>query len=166
LESFVIRSTNYEKRITAFCLGFLLFAFAKLMLKCQTVPVTIAATFLGAGLLVIALLSFKRRPRLLESWLFITLVLLLVGMVSLGVTGSAVAFVFTPLLNLIGFPSSDLRSSWLGAMALSFLCPPGLVFAHGVATLKRSSYWLLFGIGFLLYLFLAGILVYYIVESV
>jgi hypothetical protein len=115
---------------------------------------------------VIALLSLKRRPRPLESWLFITLVLLFVGMVSLGVTGSAVAFVFTPLLNLIGFPSSDLRTSWLGAMALSFACPPGLVFAHGVATLKRSSYGLLFMISLVFYLFLASILVYYIVESV
>jgi hypothetical protein len=128
--------------------------------------VTIAAIFLGAGLLVIALLSFKRRPRLLGFWLFITLVLLFIGVVSLGVTGSTVAFVFTPLLNLVGFASSDLRTSWLGAMALSFLSPPGLVVAHALATLRRSSYWLIFLLTLFIYLALASILVYNIVESV
>jgi hypothetical protein len=128
--------------------------------------VTIATLFLGSGLLVIGLLALKRRPRPLESWFFITLVLLLIGMVSLGVTGSAVAFVFTPLLNLVGFPSSALRSSWLGAMALSLLCPPGLVFAHVLARLRRSSYWLIFAIGLFVYLWLASVLVYYIVETV
>lgn len=127
---------------------------------------TIAAIFLGAGLLIVGLLSLKRRPKLLESWLFITLVLLLTGMVSLGVTGSAVAFVFTPLLNLVGFPSSALRTSWLGAMALSFLCPPGLVFAHVFARLRRSRYWLIFAVSLLVYFFLASVLVYYIVELV
>jgi hypothetical protein len=124
-----------------------------------------ASLFLGAGLLAVLLLSFRRRrPRALESWLFITLVLLLIGGVSLGVTGSAVAFVFTPLLNLLGFPSTDLRTSWLGAMALSFVCPPGLVLAHGLARLRRSRYWLIFLLSFFVYCLLASVLVYFIVE--
>jgi hypothetical protein len=130
------------------------------------VRVTLATIFLGAGLLVVALLSIKRRPTLSGFWFFLALVLLLIGGVSLGVTGSAVAFVFTPLLNLIGFPLSDLKTSWLGAMALSFLCPPGLLFAHGLATLKRSSYWLIFAAALFVYSFLASVLVYYIVEII
>jgi hypothetical protein len=124
-----------------------------------------ASLFLGAGLLAVLLLSFRRRrPRTLESWLFISLVLLLIGGVSLGVTGSAVAFVFTPLLNLLGFPSTDLRTSWLGAMALSFVCPPGLVLAHGLARLRRRRYWLIFLLSFFVYCLLASVLVYFIVE--
>jgi hypothetical protein len=130
------------------------------------VRVTLATIFLGAGLLVVSLLSLKRRPKPLESWFFITLVLLLIGGVSLGVTGSAVAFVFTPLLNLVGFGSSDLKTSWLGAVALSFLCPPGLVLAHGFATLKRSSYWLIFAAALFVYVFLASVLVSYLVKIV
>lgn len=128
--------------------------------------VTLAAIFLGAGLLVVGLLSLKRKPRPLESWFFITLVLLLIGGVSLGVTGGAVAFIFTPLLNLVGFGSSDLKTSWLGAMALSFLCPPGLLFAHGFARLKRGSYWFIFAAALFVYIFLASVLVYYIVEII
>ncbi len=128
--------------------------------------VTTAALFLGAGLLVIALLSLKRRPKPLEAWVFVTLVLLFVGGISLGVTGSVVAFVFTPLLNLVGFPSSDLQTSWLGAMALSFLCPPGLVLAHGLARLKRDRYGLVFLVSLWVYLLLASVLVYFIVALV
>jgi hypothetical protein len=139
---------------------------AQTALTCQTTRVTTATIFLGAGLLVVALLSFKRRPNLSGFWLFLTLVLLLVGGVSLGVTGSAVAFVVTPVLNVLGFSSSDLKTSWLGAMALSFLCPPGLVVAHAFARLNRSRYWLIFPIVFLVYVLLASVLVYAVVEVV
>jgi hypothetical protein len=128
--------------------------------------VTTATIFLGAGLLVVALLSVKRRPTLGGFWFFLTLVLLLVGGVSLGVTGSAVAFVFTPLLNLVGFSSNDLKTSWLGAMALSFLCPLGLLPAHGLARFNYKAYWLIFIAGLLGYLLLSSILVYFIVERV
>jgi hypothetical protein len=124
-----------------------------------------AIGFLAAGLVVVALISLWRRPKPLESWLFITLVLLLVGMVGLGVTGSALAFVFTPILNLIGFPSVALRDSWLGAMALSFLCPPGLVMAHLLAR-SRKIYWLVFVLSFFVYCLLMSIVVYFIVERV
>lgn len=127
---------------------------------------TTAAIFLGAGLLVVGLLSIKRRPTLGGFWFFLALVLLLLGGVSLGMTGSAVAFLFTPILNVIGFSSSDLKTSWLGAMALSFLCPPGLVLAHGVARFNRNNYWLLFIVSSLVYGLLASILVYFIVARV
>ncbi len=127
---------------------------------------TTAAIFLGAGLIAVALLSIKRRPKLGGFWLFITLVLLFVGVVSLGLTGSAVAFVFTPILNVMGFSSADLKTSWLGAMALSLLCPPGLVLVHGLARYNRTYYWLIFVISLLVYLLLASISVYYIVELV
>ena len=125
----------------------------------------LAIGFLGAGLVVVGLLSLWRRPKRLESWLFITLVLLLVGVVSLGVTGSVFAFLFTPILNLAGFPSTALRDSWLGAMALSFLCPPGLVVAHLLAH-SRKTYWLIFLLGLFVYCLLASVLVYFIVERV
>jgi hypothetical protein len=126
-----------------------------------------ASLFLGAGLLIVLLLSFNhQKPKALESWLFITLVLLLIGGVSLGVTGGAVAFVFTPLLNLVGFPSTALRTSWLGAMALSFLCPLGLVVSHALARLRRNRYWLTFMLSFFFYCLLASITVYFIVERV
>jgi uncharacterized membrane protein len=126
-----------------------------------------ASLFLGAGLLVVLLLRLKgRKPRTLESWLFISLVLLLVGGVSLGVTGSAVAFVFTPLLNLLGFPSTALRTSWLGAMALSFLCPPGLTVSHALAGLRRTQYGLIFALSFFVYCLLASVVVYFIVERI
>lgn len=124
-----------------------------------------AIGFLAAGLVIVGLLSLRRRPKPLESWLFITLVLLLVGMVSLGVTGSALTFLFTPLLNLIGFPSVALRDSWLGAMALSFLCPPGLSAAHLLAR-KRKAYWLIFLLGLFVYCLLASVVVYFIVERI
>jgi hypothetical protein len=127
--------------------------------------VVLAIGFLSVGLVVILVLSLRRqKPRALESWLFITLVLLLIGGVSLGVTGSAIAFVFTPFLNLLGFPSTDLRTSWLGAMALSFLCPPGLVVSHALARLRRSQYWLVFILSFFVYCLLASVVVYFIVE--
>jgi hypothetical protein len=124
-----------------------------------------AIGFLAAGLVVVALLSLRRRPKPLESWLFISLVLLLVGMVSLGVTGRALAFLFTPILNLIGFPSVALRDSWLGAMALSFLGPPGFVVAHLLAR-TRKTYWLIFLLSLFVYCLLASVLVYFIVERV
>jgi hypothetical protein len=124
-----------------------------------------AIGFLAAGLVVVGLLSLRRRPKRLESWLFVTLVLLLIGVVSLGVTGSALAFVFTPILNLIGFPSVALRDSWLGAMALSFLCPPGLLMAHLFAR-QRRTYWLIFLVSFFLYCLLMSVIVYFIVERV
>jgi hypothetical protein len=124
-----------------------------------------AIGFLAAGLVVVGLLSLWRRPKRLESWLFVTLVLLLIGVVSLGVTGSALAFVFTPILNLIGFPSVALRDSWLGAMALSFLCPPGLLVAHLFAR-QRRTYWLIFLVSFFLYCLLMSVIVYFIVERV
>jgi hypothetical protein len=124
-----------------------------------------AIGFLAAGLVVVGLLSLWRRPKRLESWLFVTLVLLLIGVVSLGVTGSALAFVFTPILNLIGFPSVALRDSWLGAMALSFLCPPGLLMAHLFAR-QRRTYWLIFLVSFFLYCLLMSVIVYFIVERV
>jgi hypothetical protein len=124
-----------------------------------------AIGFLAAGLVVVGLLGLRRRPKPLESWLFITFVFLLVGMVSLGVTGSAVAFLFTPVLNLIGFPSVALRDSWLGAMALSLLCPPGLVVAHLLAR-GRKTYWLIFLPSFFVYCLLMSLVVYFIVERV
>jgi hypothetical protein len=122
-------------------------------------------SFLAAGLIAVGLLSLRRRPKPLESWLFLTLVLLFIGMVSLGVTGRVIAFLFTPILNLIGFPSAALRDSWLGAMALSFLCPPGLVVAHLVSR-RRKTYWLIFLASFFVYCLLASVVVYFIVERV
>jgi hypothetical protein len=127
-----------------------------------------ASIYLTAGLLVILLLSFRRKkPKALEGWLFAAFVILLLGMVSLGLTGSAVAFVFTPILNLLGFPSTALRSSWLGAMALSLLCPPGLVVAHLLARARqRSAYLLIFLVSLFVYFLLASAVVYVIIERV
>ncbi|MGL4612174.1 MAG: hypothetical protein ACRCYY_21260 [Trueperaceae bacterium] len=125
-----------------------------------------ALGFLGAGVLVIGVRSIWRTPGLLETWLFLTVVVLLAGLFSLGMTGSTVAQVMTPLLNLAGLPSTALKDSWLGAMALSVLCPIGFVPAHGLARTGRSIYGLLFIVSLFIYCLIASVGVYFIVERI
>jgi hypothetical protein len=120
-----------------------------------------ALSLFAAGMGVIGLISFRRRPQPFVALCFITFVLMVFGVLGLGITGAGLEYLFRSLIRWLGlFPTSS-ESVWRIAMLLSLMSPLGLIVSYWIS---RSRMILI--LVFIAYCFLCDVLAHLLVRAI
>jgi hypothetical protein len=123
-------------------------------------------SFFAVGLAMVGLISFWRRPKPFAALSFLAFALIILGLLSLGMTGAWVERLFRPLIYGLGLGPDSSESFWRIGLMLSVACPPGLLIAH-FASLRAIGYLhiVLFVVSFIVYCFLCNLVVHGLIRA-